>query len=136
MPKIGKNARDIFASTASGPNQDAASTAGDTREPELISVTSDVGQADVLEGVEAVFTGRGRPQLHQEPTSKITTVLLNRHVVYLDGISNEIRQKSGSVVKRSEILRALIEALEAAQPDLKEVRSQADLTEILRLRLK
>ena len=85
--------------------------------------------------VEEVPNGRGRPQVHQEPVSKITTVLLNRHVVYLDGISNEIRQQSGAVVKRSEILRALVEALEVAQPNLTQVRSQADLTEILRARL-
>ena len=138
--KIGKNARDIFASTSNISNPSAPPVTPDIEKPSIPLPAAILKTDSILTDVitnegEVTTAGRGRPQLHQEPVSKITTVLLNRHVVYLDGISNEIRQQSGAVVKRSEILRALVEALEAAQPDLNQVRPQADLTEILRVRL-
>lgn len=151
--KIGKNALDIFAPTITpgtvppGTTKSTLKRPATAKEPngspktsgsiEVAREATQPGRSETLSGA-ANETGagtRGRPPLHQEPASKITTVLLNRHVVYLDGISNKIRQQSGAVVKRSEILRALVEALEAAQPDLHQVRSQADLTEMLRLRL-
>lgn len=134
--KIGKNARDIFAPTSPDSNQETpAAVAKATRLEPSTAVATPPGADGTSSECVTAPAGRGRPPLHQEPVSKITTVLLNRHVVYLDGISNEIRQGSGAVVKRSEILRALVEALEAAQPDLDQVRSQADLTELLRVRL-
>lgn len=126
--KTGKNARDIFAPTETAPS--AVLTTQPSAAP-IDDAPDEAGQ----EGNGAA-PGRGRPVLHLEPATKITTVLLNRHVVYLDGISNQIRGSSGAVVKRSEILRALVEALEAAAPDLTDVRSQNDLTEQLKTRLK
>ncbi len=127
--KIGKNARDIFAPTSS---------------PEAISASKPLNRVEKAVKTLAApenqgqnrGNGRGRPVVHQEPATKITTVLLNRHVVYLDGVSNSIRQSSGAVVKRSEILRALVEALEEAAPDLSAVKSQADLTGQLKERLR
>lgn len=131
--KIGKNARDIFASTS--PTLIPASI-----EPEIGSLEPSDEGADSSGGevdypaVQA-SRGRGRPIVHHEAAIKITTVLLNRHVVYLDSVSNAIRGNSGAVVKRSEILRALVEALEAVAPDWDEVRSQNDLVEQLKARL-
>ena len=123
--KIGKNARDIFAPT---------STPATSETPDTLSTEVDTFEADTHPQVEP---GRkvGRPTLHQEEVVKITMVLLARQVVYLDNVSNSIRKSSGSVVKRSEILRALVEALEAAAPDWSEVRSQSDLVEQLKARL-
>lgn len=69
----------------------------------------------------------GRPPVHAEAYSKATVILLNRQIVYLDRLSADIRASSGTVVKRAEIIRALIDALSALDLDLRDVRSEADL---------
>ena len=38
---------------------------------------------------------RGRPIVHTEPWAKITVVLLDRHVAYLDRLAIDIRLKHG-----------------------------------------
>ena len=79
----------------------------------------------------ATKPNRGRPPLHQEDWTKVTTSLLNRQVVFLDGISNDIRANSGKVVKRTAIIRALIDALELSDIDLTEVTSEDECRQIL-----
>lgn len=69
----------------------------------------------------------GRPPTHAEAYSKATVVLLNRQIVYLDRLSADIRAASGTVVKRAEIIRALIEALAESGVDLRDVRSEEDV---------
>jgi len=51
---------------------------------------------------------RGRPIIHTEPWAKISVVLLDRHVAYLDRLANDIRL-SGRAISRAEIIRGLIE---------------------------
>src|SRR5437016_11876367 len=53
---------------------------------------------------------RGRPIVHTEPWAKITVVLLDRHVAYLDRLAVDIRLKHGKAISRAEIIRGLIEA--------------------------
>ncbi len=79
----------------------------------------------------ATKPNRGRPPLHQENWTKVTTSLLNRQVVFLDGVSNDIRANSGKVVKRTAIIRALIDALELSDIDLTEVTSEDECRQIL-----
>ena len=79
----------------------------------------------------ATKPNRGRPSLHQEDWTKVTTSLLNRQVVFLDGISNDIRANSGKVVKRTAIIRALIDALELSEINLTEVTSEDECRQIL-----
>tara|TARA_B100000745_G_scaffold219957_1_gene146519 strand:- start:1557 stop:1913 length:357 start_codon:yes stop_codon:yes gene_type:complete len=79
----------------------------------------------------ATKPNRGRPPLHQEDWTKVTTSLLNRQVVFLDGISNDIRANSGKVVKRTAIIRALIDALELSEINLTEVTSEDECRQIL-----
>jgi hypothetical protein len=49
----------------------------------------------------------GRPPLHQDKWARVSVVLLNDQVVFLDRLATDIREKTGKPVKRSEILRAL-----------------------------
>ena len=79
----------------------------------------------------ATKPNRGRPPLHQEDWTKVTTSLLNRQVVFLDGVSNDIRANSGKVVKRTAIIRALIDALELSDINLTEVTSEDECRQIL-----
>ena len=85
-------------------------------------------EAELPQG-ESGLRAVGRPTVHVEAYSKATVVLLNRQIVYLDRLSADIRAASGTVVKRAEIIRALIDALSDLGLDLRDVRSEADLRE-------
>jgi hypothetical protein len=73
----------------------------------------------------------GRPPIHSEAYTKATVVLLNRQIVYLDHLCADIRAANGAVVKRAEIIRALIDALSECGEDLRGVRTEADLKKLL-----
>jgi hypothetical protein len=60
--------------------------------------------------VSPAKSNRGRPIVHTEPWAKITVVLLDRHVAYLDRLAIDIRLKHGKAISRAEIIRGLIEA--------------------------
>jgi len=74
----------------------------------------------------------GRPVTHLEGWSRVTIVLMNRQIVYLDRLSADIRARTGAVVKRTEIIRALIDSLSESSVDLTTVRTEADLKRLLR----
>ena len=120
MQRTGKKSKDIFASTTKEPAAPMTVPSGTT------ATTKPVRPAPMP--AAELGMGRGRPPVHEEPWKKITTVLLDRQVVYLDRLSNDIRATTGAVVKRTEIIRALIDALTEADLDgLSSVRSEADL---------
>lgn len=77
---VGKRAKDIFART--------------TKTPEI--------------GLEVAPRVFGRPKA-VEPYQKVTVCLYNRHVLLLDKVALAIREKTGKVVRRAELVRALVE---------------------------
>src|SRR6476660_1157334 len=79
------------------------------------------------ERVQPVKSNRGRHIVHTEPWAKITVVLLDRHVAYLDRLAIDIRLKHGKAISRAEIIRGLIEAAFQSGIDL----SQADSIDTL-----
>jgi hypothetical protein len=107
MPKtkIGKTAKDIFAATAA-----------------------------VSAPPEAARSSPGRPALHEEAWSKVTVVLLNRHIVFLDRLATNIRERTGTAIKRAEIIRALIDVLAESDLDLTSATSAAELKALLAAR--
>ena len=74
---------------------------------------------------------RGRPIVHTEPWAKITVVLLDRHVAYLDRLAIDIRLKHGRAISRAEIIRGLIEAAFQSGTDLSQADSIDSIVEIL-----
>jgi hypothetical protein len=72
-------------------------------------------------------TGRGRPPVHQETWSKVSVVLFDRQINHLDQLSTDIRGKSGKVLNRAEIIRALIDGLIDSGIDVAATPSEADL---------
>ena len=54
---------------------------------------------------------RGRPPSHQETWSKVSVVLFDRQIVHLDRLATDIRGKSGKVLNRAGLIRALIDGL-------------------------
>jgi hypothetical protein len=71
--------------------------------------------------------GRGRPPVHKETWSKVSVVLFDRQVVHLDRLATDIRGKSGKVINRAEIIRALIDGLIESGMDITGSGSEADL---------
>ena len=79
---------------------------------------------------------RGRPVKHSEDWSKITCVLFDRHVVYLDRLSADIRAATRASVSRAEIIRGLIGFLDQSGIDVTAITSEQELTERLLARMK
>ena len=78
-----------------------------------------------------VKSNRGRPIVHTEPWAKITVVLLDRHVAYLDRLAIDIRLKHGKAISRAELIRGLIEAAFQSGVDLSQADSIDTLVDLL-----
>lgn len=70
---------------------------------------------------------RGRPPVHQETWSKVSVVLFDRQILHLDRLATDIRGRSGKVLNRAEIIRALIDGLIDSGMDITGSGSEADL---------
>ncbi len=125
--RLGK--MNIFSATAAeaapAEPETAATLAAEPAPPMLVEPTA----------VKAAAPALGRPATHEEWT-KVTVVLFNRQIVFLDRLANDIRAKTGAAIRRAEILRALVDALESEGLDLSEAKSEADLKALLRARLR
>ncbi len=90
---------------------------------------SDIGRDG---GGERMTRPPGRPAVHGEDWSKVTVVMLNRQVIFLDRLSADIRAATGSIVKRAEIIRTLVDLLTESDVQLSDARPGSELKEILR----
>src|SRR5436305_7446869 len=70
---------------------------------------------------------RGRPPVHNETWSKVSVVLFDRQILHLDRLTTDIRGKSGKVLNRAEIIRALIDGLIDSGMDITTTGTEADL---------
>ncbi len=70
---------------------------------------------------------RGRPPVHQETWSKVSVVLFDRQILHLDRLATDIRGRSGKVLNRAEIIRALIDGLIDSGMDITATASEAEL---------
>ena len=77
----------------------------------------------------------GRPPIHAEAWTKVTVVLFNRQIVFLDRLAANIRTQSGAAISRAQLIRALLDAVTDAQLDLTSARSEADLKTMILARL-
>jgi hypothetical protein len=81
-------------------------------------------------------TGRpGRPPVHEEAWTKVTVVLFNRQIVFLDRLAANIRAQSGAAISRAQLIRSLIDAVADADIDLTSAKSEADLKSTVLTRL-
>jgi hypothetical protein len=71
--------------------------------------------------------GPGRPPVHSETWSKVSVVLFDRQIVQLDRLAIAIHGKTGKVLNRAEIIRALIDGLIDSEMDVTAASSEADL---------
>ena len=77
----------------------------------------------------------GRPPVHDEAWTKVTVVLFNRQIVFLDRLAANIRAQSGAAISRAQLLRSLVDAVADADIDLTTSTSEADLKTTLLARL-
>jgi hypothetical protein len=77
----------------------------------------------------------GRPPIHDEAWTKVTVVLFNRQIVFLDRVAANIRAKSGAAISRAQLIRALLDAVSDAGVDLTTATSEADLKATVLARL-
>ncbi len=78
---------------------------------------------------------RGRRPSHTEQWTKVTVVLFDRQIVFLDRLCADIRATSGVAISRAHVIRALIDALTESDLDLTGTRSEADLRAFISARL-
>jgi hypothetical protein len=77
----------------------------------------------------------GRPPVHEEAWTKVTVVLFNRQIVFLDRLAANIRAQSGAAISRAQLIRSLVDAVAEADIDLTAATSEADLKTTLLARL-
>jgi hypothetical protein len=78
---------------------------------------------------------RGRRPSHTEHWTKVTVVLFDRQIVFLDRLGADIRAASGVAISRAHVIRALIDALSESDLDLTATRSENELKAVLTARL-
>ena len=96
------------------------------------------GEEIFVPGVESSALApkkRGRRPSHTEHWTKVTVVLFDRQIVFLDRLGADIRAASGVAISRAHVIRALIDALGESDLDLTGTRTEADLKAILTARL-
>ena len=77
----------------------------------------------------------GRPPIHDEAWTKVTVVLFNRQIVFLDRLSANIRAQTGAAISRAQLIRSVVDAISEADVDLTTALSEADLKATILARL-
>src|SRR5512134_3708588 len=89
-----------------------------------------IKSADIFARTKRASTGTrrpGRPPVHDEAWTKVTVVLFNRQIVFLDRLAANIRAQSGAAISRAQLIRALVDGVSGGDVDLTGARSEADL---------
>jgi len=63
----------------------------------------------------------------QDQWSKVTVVLLDHQILFLDRLASDIRAGGGAAITRAHILRALVDALAWSDVDLTTCRSETEI---------
>ena len=77
----------------------------------------------------------GRPPIHDEAWTKVTVVLFDRQITFLDRLSANIGVQSGAAISRAQLIRSLVDAVSDADVDLTMATSEADLKATILSRL-
>ena len=95
-------------------------------------------KADIFSPTRRAAAGKrkpGRPPVHEEAWTKVTVVLFNRQIVFLDRLAANIRAQSGAAISRAQLIRAVVDAISDADIDLTTAMSEADLKATILARL-
>lgn len=112
--KMGKSIDDIFSKKQP--------------EKESIELTSVTHKEDSLPKEKQ---GRGRPQEHKEGWTKVTVVLLDKQIHWLDKLALDIRHNTKAAISRAEIIRSMISAMDECGIDLTKSKSEEELKALI-----
>jgi hypothetical protein len=118
--KLGKSADDIFAK----PSQ--------KEKPAIEHIATKQTEEELPKEKRA----RGRPLEHKEGWSKVTVVLLDKQIHWLDQLASTIRLNTKAAVSRAELIRAAIAAIEESEIDLSSIGSEQAIKSVLLEKLK
>ncbi len=79
---------------------------------------------------------RGRPVVHKDEWTKVTVVLLDKQIHWLDKLALEIRLNTKAAISRAEILRGMISAIKESRLDLSQATSEEEIKKVLLEKLK
>lgn len=79
---------------------------------------------------------KGRPLEHKEEWTKVTVVLLDRQIHWLDHLALDIRHNTKVAVSRAELIRSLIAAVEESKVDLSRLGNENGIKDFLLEKLK
>ena len=91
-----------------------------------------LGKKDIFAGTEA-STAAKLPRMKSPPhvgssvENKVTVILPPDQVDYLDNLALTIRRNTRSKIRRTEIIRGLIAALQASRVDLSQAASEDEI---------
>jgi hypothetical protein len=106
--------------------------------PRRRKATPSKNSADIFAPTRRPAAGKrkpGRPPVHDEAWTKVTVVLFNRQIVFLDRLAANIRAQSGAAISRAQLIRALLDAVADADIDLTASTSEMDLKATILARL-
>jgi hypothetical protein len=87
------------------------------------------------EPIEVSSQNPAPPNTPIDITSVVSMVLLTEQVVRLDEIAAQVRRRSGKTISRSGMIRAILSAVLPCHEDWVKVTSEADLQQMVALRL-
>jgi Arc/MetJ-type ribon-helix-helix transcriptional regulator len=122
QPKLGKSLSDIFSKTE--------------KEPPKEKHVDPIDPAPAENSGEIAKVSRGRPVEHKEGWSKVTVVLLDKQIHWLDQLASTIRLNTKAALSRAELIRAAISAIEESEMDLTDISSEQDIKNALLEKLK
>jgi hypothetical protein len=156
--RTGKNGDDIFTKPSQGEQVKSTSKDGITspdKKPEVtkqskerqeeeeekktapaVIETKKIECAPIGSNEVQEMPSRGRPQEHKESFSKVTVILLDRQVDWLDQLALNIRSKTKYSASRAEILRAMIDAIQESEIDLTVVKSETEIKQTISNQIK
>lgn len=120
--RVGKRVDDIFSPTKKAQQEKSV-----LEQPRIENTQQETPK---------VKQSRGRPVEHQEEWSKITVVLLDKQIHWLDQLASTIRLNTKTAISRAELIRAILAAIEESGIDLSQLRGENDIKNILLDRLK
>src|SRR5262245_1468627 len=98
--------------------------------------TSDLEQQEATPTDAPPRRRPGRPPVHDEAWTKVTVVLFDRQITFLDQLAGEIRRNTGATMSRAQIIRAFVDAIGDAGLELTSATSEADLRSVVTARLR
>ena len=100
----------------------------------MLDEWNDGTNAQEVDMVRKKTTGarsKGRPPVLEDAWKKVTVILLQRQIVWLDRVALDIRVSQAKTISRAELIRAMIDAAAESGSNLAEAGSEEELKRLL-----